>query len=141
LAFFTAEFATVGIAALPTSEVTPITATTNSAGDSMVYFFGFAPNITICEANDVFFSTHTYRNNFTYNNVGFAGGSFGSNAFGEAIIRFTHPLKNSISALSTSIQPASLWSGLNCMLSEDEVEYDWHPTGKFVSFEVSLDLI
>jgi hypothetical protein len=117
------------------------TATTNSAGDSMVYFFGFAPNITICEANDVFFSTHTYRNNFTYNNVGFAGGSFGSNAFGEAIIRFTHPLKNSIAALRTDIQPTSLWSGLNCMLSADEVEYDWHPTGKFVSFEVSLDLI
>ena len=116
-------------------------ATTNNAGDSMIYFHGFAPNITICEATDVFFSAHTYRNNFTYNNVGFAGGSFSSNDFGEAIIRFTHPLKNQIDAMSPSISPASAWSNFNCMLTGDEVEFDWHPTGNFVSFEVSLDLI
>jgi hypothetical protein len=110
-------------------------------GDTQVYFIGFDPNDpAICRSNDVFFGLHTYSNLFTLNNVAFAGGTFGSNQFGEAIVRFTHPIKNSSLALDAGRVPAQ-WNYAYCQLADDEIEYDWHPTGRFDSFTVSMDMI
>ena len=113
-----------------------------AAGDTAVYFMGFAPSDpAVCYPNDVFFGIHTYRGVHTRNNVGFAGGQFGSNIFGEAIIRFTHPITSSTPVqLSTGPAPA-VYTELQCQMSDDEVEYNWHPTGNFVSFKINLDMI
>ena len=120
-----------------------------SAGDTKITFTGFkadgsAPGTNtriVSRTNDVFFAAHTYRDSYTANNVGFAGGEFQTNQFGEAIIRFTHPFKNTLSALNNSITPTRGWTYLQCMLADDEVEYDFHPIGDFVSFKVDLDVV
>ena len=127
----------------------PVLAKDIAVGDTAIWLTGFkadgsAPGSNtriVSRLNDVFFGAHTYRDSFTYNNVGFASGEFQTNEFGEAIIRFTHPFKNNISTLSNSVNPTRGFTYLQCMLSDDEIEYDFHPIGDFVSFKVDLDVV
>lgn len=116
-------------------------------GDTAVYFTGFKPNTTpgtadskVSTFNDVFTNLQTYRGIFTYNNVAYAGGNFETNAYGEAIIRFTAPVKTAMSALNNSIAPHN-YTYFQCMLSDDEVEYDFHPIGETVSFKIDMDVV
>ena len=127
----------------------PVLAKDIAVGDTAIWLTGFsadgsAPGTNtriVSRTNDVFFSAHTYRNSYTANNVGFASGEFQTNEFGEAIIRFTHPIKNAISTLDNSVIPTRGFTYLQCMLADDEVEYDFHPIGDFVSFKVDLDVV
>ena len=116
-------------------------------GDTQIYLTGFkvgsgigTNDRIVSKTGDVFFGAHSYRDSFTFNNVAFAGGEYETNEYGEAIIRFTHPLKNTVYALNNAIQPAT-WTSFQCMLSDDEIEYDWHPIGNFVSFKVDMDVV
>jgi len=126
----------------------PKTAKQVVAGDAAVFFTGFKPDIApgaadsiVCKDGEVFAGLHTYRSRFTLNNVAFAGGQFETNQFGEAIIRFTAPAKDAIGVLSNVIQPFTGYGYATCMLVDDDVEFDFHPTGNFVSFKVDMDVV
>jgi len=113
-----------------------------SPGDTMLYFQNFAPNTTFATPNDVFYGIGQYSSLYSYSNFGFSGGTFGSNEFGEGIMRITSPIRgDSLSALSTSVSPASAIGLIHVQMSADTIDYDWHPTGNFVSFKVELDVI
>lgn len=125
----------------------PVLAKDAAAGDAAIFLTGFKPDQgvgtdhrKISTYNDVFFNARTYRGVFSYNNVAYASGNFETNEFGEAILRFTSPLKTAKSTLDGDIYPAA-WKYFQCMLADDEIEYDWHPTGNFVSFKVDMDVI
>jgi hypothetical protein len=133
----------------------PVLAKQLNPGDTSIFMTGFradgsAPGTNtriVSRTGDVFFGVHSYRTNFTANNVGFAGGEFETNPFGEAVIRFTHPLKQTVPTLGGGLAggarflPTKAFNYFQCMLSDDEVEFDWHPTGKFVSFTVNMDVV
>ena len=89
----------------------------------------------------MFLNFKTYRSTYSFNNVAYAGGSFETNQFGEAIIRFTAPHTGTLDNLSGVIAPTDGYTYFQCMLSDDEVEYDWHPTGNFVSFKLDMDVV
>jgi hypothetical protein len=109
-------------------------------GDALLYFHGFdASEQSVISANDVLFQAHTYRSTFSFNNVAFSGGEFGANIFGEAIIRLTQPVKNTVSASSTTIAPNN-FNYFAATLANDTIDYDFHPLG-YVSFTVEFDLI
>lgn len=118
-------------------------------GDTSIYLTGFkadgsAPgtnNRIVSRTGDVFFNLHGYRSTYTNNNLAFAGGQFETNQFGEAIIRFTHPLKNSLYTFTSNINPNRGFTYFQCQLADDEVEFDWHPTGNFVSFTINMDVV
>jgi len=118
------------------------------AGDSAVFFTGFQPDLApgaangiVCRDGDVFAGLLTYRSTYTLNNVAYAGGQFETNQFGEAIIRFTAPAKGALDVLSQAIAPFTGYTYATCMLTDDDVEFDFHPTGNFVSFKVDMDLV
>lgn len=119
-----------------------------SYGDAAVYMTGFQAGLEpgaydrqIVQAGDVFFNLGSYRRGYSLNNVSYAGGDFETNQFGEAIIRFTSPATTELANLSGSITPTDNYTYFQCMLSDDEVEYDWHPTGNFVSFKLDMDVV
>ena len=119
-----------------------------SYGDAAVYMTGFQAGLEpgaydrgIVQAGDVFFNLGSYRRGYSLNNVSYAGGDFETNQFGEAIIRFTSPATTELANLSGAITPTDNYTYFQCMLSDDEVEYDWHPTGNFVSFKLDMDVV
>jgi hypothetical protein len=128
----------------------PILARRLAPGSTAVYLTGFKAEDSlfppgsngriVSRSGDIFSGLHSYRSSFTFNNVATAGGEFQTNQFGEAIIRFTHPIKNELGALNGSIAPFN-YTYFQCMLADDEVEYDWHPTGNFVSFSIDMDVV
>ena len=126
----------------------PRLAMTHYAGETLLHYTGFRPGLEpnsyerqVCQAGDVFFGVHTYRNNATLNNIGIASGDFQTNQFGEAIIRYTAPIKHTMYRLSNDTSPSDDYNYFQTMLSNDEVDYNWHPTGNFVSFKIEMDIV
>ena len=126
----------------------PRLAKTHYPGETLLYYTGFRPGLEpdsyerqICRAGDVFNGVHTYRTKATFNNIGVASGDFQTNQFGEAIIRYTAPIKNTMYRLNDQSSPTDGFTYFQTMLSNDEVEYNWHPTGNFVSFKIDMDVV